>query len=71
VERARIPTSAPANGKEYGMVTLYHRTTEGVARHIVADGFHALMIEGVSLPPPPISGIAIERRTPPPRHQIA
>jgi hypothetical protein len=21
------------------MVTLYHRTTEGVARHIVADGF--------------------------------
>jgi hypothetical protein len=31
-----------------------------------------LMIEGVSLPPPPpISGIAIERRTPPPRHQIA
>ena len=39
MERARIPTSAPANGKEYGMVTLYHRTTEGVARHIVADGF--------------------------------
>jgi len=30
------------------------------------------MIEGVSLPPPqPISGIAIERRTPPPRHHIA
>jgi hypothetical protein len=29
------------------------------------------MIEGVSLLPPPISGIAIGRRTPPPRDQIA
>jgi len=29
------------------------------------------MIEGVSLPPPPISRIAIEGRTPPQRHQIA
>ncbi len=34
-----IPTSALAKAKENSMVTLYHRTTEDVARHIVVDGF--------------------------------